>query len=231
MGKQLLQLTYPLGGLNFIFHSQQHQPAVSLFISLWLASCHQNTEKYISAKKAKVPTEKQPFVDPTGYLEAGRWGRWAGGHAGCLWADCGCLGTARLAAISCRFWPERQSGRVRRCKKQSSNLFPSLPSCLEQPDFFSPGAGAPCLCFIHMCWCLRPVPVMVAFVRDQHWLHLGSVLVFLLIAVGIQDRFQRKKMVTTSSFCPVLWHVALEATMLAPSIWDMLARMSQSTDN
>lgn len=121
------------------------KPAVSLFISLWLASRHQNTEKRISGKKAKVPTEKQPFVDPTGYLEAGRWGGWAGGHAGCLWAGCGWLGTACLAPISATSGPsanlaEFTSARSRaaicslpsppaRSNQTSSHLGLELPAC------------------------------------------------------------------------------------------------------
>lgn len=121
------------------------KPAVSLFISLWLASRHQNTEKCISGKKAKVPTEKQPFVDRTGYLEAGRWGGWAGGHAGCLWAGCGWFGTACLAPISATSGPsanlaEFAGARSRaaicslpsppaRSNQTSSHLGLELPAC------------------------------------------------------------------------------------------------------
>lgn len=109
--------------------------------------------------------------------------------------------------LCCHFWPEWQFGRALRCKKQSSNLFPS-PALLPTATLFLLTSGWCSLPLFVCASACTPFPAVVTFERHQRLLHLAPVSILLLMAVWIQDRFQQKKiMVTTFSFCFILWCV------------------------
>lgn len=226
----LENLLYPLKEVSFIFFCVQKQQRLKSLQYQCLyphgSACITDTQRGIFQPERQKHTQRSnPFL-----MTLATW-KLAGvrGEREVMLAPFRLAGDS-LAGINwlqlcCHFWPEWQFGRALRCKKQSSNLFPS-PALLPTATLFLLTSGWCSLPLFVCASACTPFPVVVAFERHQCLLHLAPVSVPLPMAVKIQGRFQQKNNGHHFFllFCILMcgWHWGHGFSSLP---WDVLARI------